>query len=227
MSKNFDDITIPTYIINLKKRKDRLQSILQEFAGKKEFDINVIAGHEHQNGNVGLWNSIIEIVEYAQANEDEIVILIEDDHIFTENYTKETLFSNIVDASKDGADLLLGGIGGGFDYVVPITENRFWINHFWCTQFVVIYKKFYDVILNVKFSDKDDADHVLSELTLNKMVLYPFISVQKSFGYSDIQNLDENKDSIEIFFKNAENELLFYYSKFKDFSKNSTYPDTL
>lgn len=221
MNEQFEDIIIPTYIINLKKREDRLTSVLKEFDGKDEFDIHIIEACEHQNGNVGLWESIVKIIKIAQTNEDDVILLIEDDHVFTDTYSKEYFISNIIDAHANGADLLLGGIGGGFNYVVPITENRFWINHFWCTQFVVIYQKFYEQILNVKFGDEDGADNVLSELTLNKMVMYPFISVQKGFGYSDIQNLNNNEDDIETCFKNADKELSFYHRKYLELIKKS------
>jgi hypothetical protein len=221
MNEQFEDIIIPTYIINLKKREDRLNSILKEFDGKNEFDIHIIEACEHQNGNVGLWESIVKTIKLAQTNGDDVILLIEDDHVFTDIYSKEYLISNIIDANANGADLLLGGIGGGFDYVIPITENRFWINHFWCTQFVVIYQKFYAEILNVEFCDEDGADNVLSKLTLNKMVIYPFISVQKGFGYSDIQNLNNNEDDIETCFKKADKELSFYHHKYKEFIKKS------
>lgn len=219
MNESYENIIIPTYIINLKKREDRLKSVLKEFEGKDEFDIHIVEACEHQFGNVGLWQSIVKIIELAQANDDDVILLVEDDHVFTDMYSKEYLISNIINANSNGADLLLGGIGGGFEYVVPITENRFWINHFWCTQFVVIYQKFFNEILNVEFGDEDGADNVLSALTLNKMVMYPFISVQKGFGYSDIQNLNKEEYNIETFFTKAQKELLFYYHKYNELIK--------
>lgn len=50
----------------------------------------------------------------------------------------------------------------------------------------LLYKQFYNEILSYKFKETDTADGVLSQLTMNKMVIYPFISEQKDFGYSDV-----------------------------------------
>ncbi len=216
---DFEDIIIPTYIINLKTRKDRLESIQKEFKGRKEFDVRIIEACEHEKGNIGLWKSILKIIRIAQANDDDVILIVEDDHIFTESYHKNNLISNIIDSHAQGADILLGGIGGGAKYVVPITKNRFWIDHFWCTQFVIVYKKFFQEILDVDFGKDDGADNVLSRLTLNKMVFYPFISVQKNFGYSDVPNINNNEDDIETFFKKAEKELSFYHKKYIEFTK--------
>lgn len=47
-------------------------------------------------------------------------------------------------------------------------------------------KKLYARILSYNFKDTDTADGVLSGLARFKMVIYPFVSRQKAFGYSDI-----------------------------------------
>lgn len=41
-----------------------------------------------------------------------MIVLCEDDHEFTKNYNKETLFSNIVEAYGQGAELLNCGVVG-------------------------------------------------------------------------------------------------------------------
>ena len=69
---------------------------------------------------------------------------------------------------------------------VPTAANRYWVDWFWCTQFIVVYKKLYARILSYNFKDTDTADGVLSGLARFKMVIYPFVSRQKAFGYSDI-----------------------------------------
>lgn len=209
---------IPTYIINLKNRQDRLISVLEQFRNKKEFDVNVIEACENSRGNVGLWQSITKIINLAIESENDVILIVEDDHIFTKKYNKKKLFKNIFDAYAQGADLLLGGIGGGFKYIVPTADQRFWIDHFWCTQFMIIYKKFYHPILNVNFNNNDAADNVISNLTINKMVIHPFISIQKDFGYSDIPNLFNNEKSIEMYFNEADQELNKYQEKIKLFN---------
>jgi len=49
---------IPTYIINLKKRTDRLEHIRKEFAHRDEFNITIFEAFEHVTGAIGLWKSI-------------------------------------------------------------------------------------------------------------------------------------------------------------------------
>ena len=59
------------------------------------------------------------------------------------------------------------------------------VDWFWCTQFIVVYASLYDRILSYNFDD-DTVDGVLSELASCKLVIHPFISEQKDFGYSDV-----------------------------------------
>lgn len=212
MSENsFDSITIPTYIINLKSRPDRLKHILSQFVAKPEFDTHVIEACTHEIGAVGLWKTVRKIVKTAKENEDDVIIIVEDDHIFTEHYDRDFLIKNILEAAEQGCDILSGGIGGGFSHAVPINKNRYWINHFWCTQFIVVYAKFFEQILEANFKDTDTADDFLSELTANKMVLYPFISIQKDFGYSDVtRSNNELAGNITQHFKSADERLAIY-----------------
>ena len=182
----FEDIILPTYIINLPERKDRREHIIRQFNGKKEFDVTIIEACRNNIGAVGLWLSIRKIIEKAIDNDDDLVIICEDDHEFTDHYTPNKLLKNIIESHIQGADLLSGGIGGGFTHALRISSERFWINHFFCTQFIVIYKKFYQKILDEPFDLSVTADNLLSELTSNKMVLFPFISIQRDFGYSDV-----------------------------------------
>lgn len=96
-----------------------------------------------------------------------------------------------------------GGIGG-FGQAIPVGYHRYWVDWFWSTQFIVIYSSAFDTILSYEFQEDDTADGVLSEIIYNKMVIYPFISEQKDFGYSDVTlgNM-EYPGKIREFFKRA------------------------
>lgn len=212
------NISIPTYIINLKSRKDRLKHIQNEFKNRSEFDIEIIEAVQHEIGAVGLWLSFQKVIKKAVKNDDDVILFVEDDHIFTENYSWDFLLQNIIDANKQGVDILLGGIGGGFKNVIPITKNRLWIDHFWSTQFTIIYKRFYDKILTTNFQEKDTLDDFLSNLTTNKMTLYPFISIQKEFGYSDVTESNNKKETISEYFKKSDEILKIYANTFQKFN---------
>ena len=75
-------------------------------------------------------------------------------------------------------------IGKGRNCSVAESEGLAWL----CPQrqTVIVYKKLYARILSYNFKDTDTADGVLSGLARFKMVIYPFVSRQKAFGYSDI-----------------------------------------
>lgn len=202
------DITIPTYVINLKERPERLFHVLSQFEGKTEFDIRVVEACRHRIGAVGLWQSIVKIIrEVVNEDDDDMIIICEDDHTFTPDYCRDEFIRHIIKAYEQGCELLSGGIGG-FGNAFPADENRYWIDWFWCTQFIVIYRPLFGKILDVSFTDKDTADGKLSEMVHNKMTIYPFISIQHDFGYSDVTlNNNDIKGKITEHFRDADERL--------------------
>ena len=54
--------------------------------------------------------------------------------------------------------------------------------------------------MNADFGKFDVADEFLSRILTNKMVLYPFISVQREFGYSDVTPSNNQKGKITQLF---------------------------
>ncbi|WP_044063455.1 glycosyltransferase [Alloprevotella sp. oral taxon 473] len=199
--------TIPTYVINLKQRTERKEHIINEFNNHPEFDAHLVEACEHPNGAVGLWQSICKIVRQAKAQHLDYVLICEDDHCFTQHYSKEYFHTNLQQAQKQGALLLNGGIGG-FGTAVRVSAHRYWVDWFWSTQFVVIYAPLFDDILAYAFQATDTADGVLSALTPYKMAIYPFISVQKGFGYSDVsESNDRFPERVEHYFEKSSQRL--------------------
>ena len=195
-------ITIPTFIINLKSRVDRRQHIINEFAERNEFSVNIVEAHEHQIGAVGLWSTIKYILQ--KASEYEYILICEDDHQFTPFYSKELLFNSISKVKERDADILIGGVNW-FDGMAPVSDTLHWAYIFNGTQFIIVFKKFFNTILQADFNDYDAADFKISALTQNKFIIYPFVSVQKDFGYSDAtphNNLPGRAD--ELFSKSSE-----------------------
>ncbi|WP_341830903.1 hypothetical protein AACH28_15175 [Sphingobacterium thalpophilum] len=184
------EISISTYVINIPKRKDRLKHILSQYEGRNEFDVKVVDASVHVNGAIGLWMSICRIIKMALENDEDVIIICEDDHEFTADYNTENFLSAIYEANRLGANFLLGGILGGYTNILPLPSGLTWIDAFWGTQFVVVYRSFFEAILAEPFSEKDVADGKFSEMTSNKFVMYPMISIQKEFGYSDITSIN-------------------------------------
>ncbi|MGO4294263.1 methyltransferase domain-containing protein [Chitinophaga sp. RAB17] len=197
------EICIATYIINLKKRPERLQHVLGQFQGREEFNVHIIEAIEHPVGNFGLWQSIKKAILLAKESGEDVALICEDDHHFTSSYSESYLVSSIVNGAKVGLDILSGGVGG-LGRIFPAAPYLLWVDWFWCTQFIVVYSKFYDTILESEFSEKDTVDGKLSALTGLKAVTYPFMSVQKDMGYSDVTNNNNvNRGLINRHFEEA------------------------
>lgn len=96
---------------------------------------------------------MVKIIKQVYDGEDDIIIICEDNHTFTEYYNRDTLIRNIIEAGEQGVQLLSGGIGG-FGNAVPITSERYWIDWMWCTQFIVLYHPIFKKILDYDFKEK-------------------------------------------------------------------------
>ncbi|WP_300601929.1 hypothetical protein [Niabella sp.] len=175
--------TIKTFAINLPKRKDRYAHIVKEFDGKPEFQLQVVPAYEDKIGAIGLWKTIRKIVKNF-ATDEEIIVICEDDHVFSPDYEKKKFFDLIRVAHQYQADVLLGGVSW-FLEALPLQKNLFWLNFFNGTQFMVLYKNFFNAIVNTSFFPSDAADNKISVLSLKKFCIFPFISTQTEFGYSD------------------------------------------
>lgn len=177
---------IPTYIINVKERHDRLAHMRNEFKGRPQFALNIIEAVVHQSGAKGLWLSVLMIIEQAKSKGENYVLICEDDHQFTGNFNEVEFEKFLIETDQKKGDILLGGVHW-FNSTFEVGEKLFWVDKFTATQFLVIYSRFFDTLLKSDFLDTDDLDLKISTLTDHKFVIYPFISVQKEFGYSDIR----------------------------------------
>lgn len=193
---------IPLYIINLKKRNERKKNIYREFHGRNEFNYHIIQAHDHKIGAIGLWDSIREILQNIINNKGEFVILCEDDHQFTIEYSRQLLCQYIEEAKLLNADILSGGISG-FTSAIQVSTNLYWVEKFSGLQFTVIFRKIFQRIIDVDFGSEDAADYKMCELTENKFFIYPFISVQKDFGYSDVTPGNNQNDHVGDAFKRS------------------------
>ncbi len=177
-------VTIPTYIINDPERIGRKTHMISQFHGRPEFDVTMIDACQHPLKKIGLWHSIRKAVRMAIENDDDVIIICGDDHEFSSGYTKEFLLKNILEANNQGADYMSCGCSQ-FGYALPISANRIWTSYVLSIQFIVVYKRFFNKVLDEFFDDDITPDVLLSTMTSNKMLLYPFISIQKDSGGSD------------------------------------------
>lgn len=190
------------YAINLKSRTDRRKFILSQFVDKEEFQFYLVKAYEHRIGAMGLWMTIRNILKELVRPEDEYIVLCQDDHLFTKEYSKEHLLWCIEEARFLQADILAGGVSG-FTGAIKITKNLYWVEKFSGLQFTIIFRKFFQKILHADFENINAADLKLCELTENKFFVYPFLSTQKEFGYSDVTNSNNQKGKVEKAFRDS------------------------
>lgn len=202
--------TISVYAVNLLHRKDRYQHIKAQYADKKEFNLTIVPAIEHKKGAYGLWQSICQIVAIEAEKDSDFFILCEDDHTFTDQYSPELLYNCIKQAQSLGADMLSGGYSWFID-AIQVSEHLFWGNKFTGMQFTIIFRKFYQSILNADFGENVVADLNLSDITENKFVIYPYISIQKEFGYSDVTLQNNEQGSVDRVFKHSIERLNILY----------------
>lgn len=204
--EDIEDFQIPAHIIHLPEREERGMLLSSQFADRREFKIISIKACRHERGATGLWQSICQAVSNAKASEEDAILICEDDHIFTDRYERRKFMQYVYLAGAYGANLLSGGIGG-FSNAVHVREELYWVDWLWCTQFIVIYSNAYDTILQADFKETDVADEFLSKILRNKMVVYPFISRQLDFGYSDVTSGNNEKGRISTYFREAEEKM--------------------
>ena len=190
------------FAINLKSRADRKQHIQNQFCQKDEFDLQIVEAYEHQKGAISLWKSIKYILQDLADAESDYVIICEDDHEFTNEFNKEYLFECIAGAKENDADILLGGVSW-FTTMIEVSEKLFWVERFTGTQFTILFRKFFKSILKADFGNNDSADFKMCSLTENKFFMYPFISVQKDFGYSDATVKNNAEGRVSELFSNS------------------------
>ena len=186
-------------VVNLAERKDRYQHITKIFDSRNEFALRMYHPIPQKSGALSLWLTIKKIIETVDKDLP-FFILCEDDHEFTQNYTYRLWQPYIDEANLLDADILCGGVSW-FKTGVQVSENLFWIEMFSGLQFTVIFKKFYQTILNASFSKCDQADYRISDLTEKKFVIHPFVSIQKDFGYSDVTSRNHEERRVERLFE--------------------------
>ncbi|MET3875829.1 hypothetical protein [Chitinophaga sp. OAE865] len=198
---------ISTFIINKRNRSDRRVHILNQFLNKEEFVVQIVTAIECEIGAVGLWNTIKYIITELITGEENFILLCEDDHEFTDAYSAESLVKAINNAKNSKADILLGGVSGFFG-AVELSNNLFWVETFSGLQFTIIFRKFFDTILNTDFNDYDNADFKFADISNYKFLMVPFISIQRDFGYSDVTEGNNVAGRMQLAFKESQENLL-------------------
>lgn len=198
---------IDIYIINLKKRNDRLVKIKKEFSN---YNLNIIEAIENESGWIGCFESHKKCIKIAKEKQLEYIIVIEDDCIKKQNFDKNLQI--ILDyLNKNMWDIFLGGVTKVWEYKNLITLNTdinlINILEGKTSHFVIYNSSSYDYFLNKEVNMPIDK---CWHNNLNAITSIPFIAIQNS-SYSDIEkkDVDYNSrfESVEKHFINKINNL--------------------
>ena len=198
---------INVYVPNLPHRKDRRVHIEQQYAERAEFNLHIVTPLDGTTAANSLWLTFIECVKTAHQQGYDYFIFGEDDHTFTAHYDYSCLTEAISQALCLGADMLSGGMSWMDLPVQTPTRNLFLCDKFTGMQFTVIFKQAYTKILDACDAVDDVTDKYLSKILDCKLVMYPYISIQKEFGYSDVTASNNTKHRVESLFEKAEKTL--------------------
>lgn len=118
------------------------------------------------------------------------------------DFSYEALINNIQQAISLKAEILSGGVSW-FDLPIKATSNLFYIDQFNGMQFTVIFESVYEKILDHDYTEETVTDICLSNICSNIFVMWPFLSVQKEFGYSDVTENNSQTGMLKSLFENT------------------------
>ena len=184
------------------RRKDRKLSVISEFQGKRLFDIKFVTPVAHEIPRVSHWLTFQHLTEKAKETQLPLFLFCEDDHVFTPDFDEHRLEKLVEESDQMEADMLLGGISW-MQSPLQINERLFWVEKFNGIQFAIVYQRFYDRILSFHSGEDVITEIALSGLSDRIFVSYPFISIQKEFGYSDVTASNNQQGYVDELFEKA------------------------
>lgn len=172
-----ESLKIPVFAINLPNNSKRRAYIQEQFKNRPEFELSVFRGVKSKTGYLGFLKSIKNVIKLVIQSDYDFVIICSDDHVFTENYKKESFINCVIDAGNAGAKVLLGGIER-YGETIPLTNDLLWVDHFAESTFYVIYKSYFQELLKLNLNDGIPNNTIISSSTSNKFLIYPFITME-------------------------------------------------
>jgi len=181
-----------TYVINLEKRQDRLNSITYEL-NKHNIEFQVFKAIQDINGTMGCLLSHLQLIKLAKENNLPYIFIMEDDCFY-----KNFKFSS---PPNDWKMLFFGGVVNK----VYNNDNYEWkrVSN-WYAHSYVIHEDIYDLCIEQieKNKGKKAVDEIYCEdihPKIQSYMHYPLLSYQKE-DYSDIEKRDiDRRAKIETF----------------------------
>lgn len=177
---------INIYIINLVKRKDKLDYILDYFKNIKNINFIIFNAIENEIGWIGCLESHLTLVKYAFDNNLPYIIIMEDDFNLHISFSE---FKNLIYKLINFNNIYI--FNGCPSYTntfikYKYSDDNFCLAHgILSTAFIIYYKNSYELLLNCNIQKPID---VINYNLFNKQLIYiKQFGTQKPF-FSDVSN---------------------------------------
>lgn len=191
-----------TFLINLKKREDRLNDFISQVNHYDlgEFEVfEAVDGsslkneYKHlNNGELGIIYSTIRILEKSIKNNYETILIIEDDCKFNNNlYNLNEYFEKL---PNDWDFVYFGGNHNTHSGVINldrVNDKIIKVYNTYAAHCVLIHKRMFEIIIGElkKFNYQSDVVYQKLQNNYNFYSFNPLIATQ-SPGFSNIQNMN-------------------------------------
>ena len=182
---------LPVCLINLPERTERLRLAKEELSRffNPDKQIHVISGCRKKTSQEGIAQAHLDCVSFAKENNWPVVIITEDDLLFTSDNSRTYADQCFSDVPED-YDILLSGVYHGS---LTNSNKQHWakLHNFCALHFYIVNERAYDKILNFDFRlhiDRWMGSH------LNCFVTKKFWCIQRN-GWSDNVKREVNYDS--------------------------------
>lgn len=194
------------FLINLKKRTDRLNNFIDQVnkfdlgkfevfeaidsTDKKSEELNI----HFSPGAYGLITTNIEILKKSIEENYETICIIEDDCVFKDNISEINTYYNFLPSDWD--ILYFGGnhnYNAGVPEPIEINEHTIKLQHSYTTHFICIKRHMFEKLIEdfSKFSNPLDLMYIRFQRENNVYSFRPGITTQLP-GFSDILGYNSN-----------------------------------
>jgi GR25 family glycosyltransferase involved in LPS biosynthesis len=206
------------YVINLKRRTDRKEKMIQKFKNSS-FDLEFIEGIETPgDSHRGIGASFKKIVQMAKDSNLPAVLIFEDDTKPEENMDKNwNICKQWLDSNRDKYEVFFGsartdGNNQTINIIETLDNNIKLVNFSYnlTLNWTYLNSSAYDKLLEWTIEKYGPIDRYLGNINyFNNLVCYPFLGLQESDvsnSWGSYQNLTSNVKLIKDVFQKAINE---------------------
>jgi GR25 family glycosyltransferase involved in LPS biosynthesis len=208
------------FIINLKRRPDRKNNIIEQFKNMKNIHSSIqlifFEAYNEKCGRIGCAKSHIALINYAKQNNMKYIIVVEDDFLFNPRITVDKFYEILETLTTNTNQYkIFNGSPTFWDKrnslqlihkYNSMLPQYYFIEFGQTTTFMVYTSECYEDIIKY-------YDPVISELHIDQYLSHTFVQLcydmyicYQRAGYSDITNTETDHDefitSAETFYKN-------------------------